>query len=276
MGLFVAYKSSSDAFVDANVQLAIASARLVSARVPRLLTRHRVAECIHCNQLRLGWCAACGANWQARAHCGAGRRRVQQVVQDVRPHSSASAYRNCTCARCACLHASPEDALHNHPETQRHSIRRGSVGGQHVAGVEGQAFSYVAAFGPIVTGRRRRRFRAALELTDGLSMGYLKESRRGVLGFMGLFRGADAEGTIPPAEAAARAGIFLAVNASSVELVDVERYCGEYVGARPLVLWNIELDTLRSDLGAPLRADAERRCCCVHSRVVHSAESEPY
>ena len=87
-------------------------------------------------------------------------------------------------------------------------------------------------------------------------MGYLKESRRGVLGFMGLFRAADAEGTLPPAEAAARAGIFLAVNASSVELVDVERYCGEHVGARPLVLWNIELDTLRSDLGAPLQTEA--------------------
>ena len=114
-----------------------------------------------------------------------------------------------------------------------------------------------AMLGPSVAGGRGRRFRGALELTDGLSMGYLKESRRGVLGFMGLFRAADAEGTIPPAEAAARADIFLAVNASSVELVDVERYCGEYVGARPLVLWNIELDTLRSDLGAPHRGREE-------------------
>lgn len=81
-------------------------------------------------------------------------------------------------------------------------------------------------------------------------MGYLKEGRRGVMSLMGLFRAADAEGAIPPAEAAARADIFLAVNASSVELVDVERYCTEWVGERPLVLWNFELDTLRSDLGA--------------------------
>ena len=94
------------------------------------------------------------------------------------------------------------------------------------------------------------RFRASLELTDGLSMGYLKEGRRGVMSLMGLFRAADAEGAIPPAEAATRADIFLAVNASSVELVDVERYCAEWVGERPLVLWNFELDTLRSDLGA--------------------------
>ena len=128
---------------------------------------------------------------------------------------------------------------------------RKSKGCHRVAVVEGRAFCDCAVVVPRVTGRHKRRFRGALELTDGLSMGYLKESRRGVLSFMGLFRAADAEGTIPPAEAAARADIFLAVNASSVELVDVERYCGEYVGARPLVLWNIELDTLRSDLGAP-------------------------
>ncbi|KAK9826777.1 hypothetical protein WJX81_008050 [Elliptochloris bilobata] len=97
--------------------------------------------------------------------------------------------------------------------------------------------------------RSYRMFRSSLELTDGLSMGYLKESRRGVLSLMGLFRAADAEGAIPPAETASRADIFLAVNASSVELVDVEHYCAEWVGERPLVLWNIELDTLRSDLG---------------------------
>ena len=124
--------------------------------------------------------------------------------------------------------------------------------------------------GPSVTRWQPRRFRAALELVDGLSMGYLKESRRGVLDFMGLFRAADAEGTIPPAEAAARADIFLAVNASSVELVDVERYCGECVRARPLVLWNIELDTLRSDLGArpgcAFGAAAGGRCTCAQCR----------
>lgn len=138
-------------------------------------------------------------------------------------------------------------------EIARHVCMRQAwdAGAWHVARVEGRPCSDEAAIGPGVTGRRLRRFRGALQLTDGLSMGYLKESRRGVLDFMGLFRAADAEGTIPPAEAAARADIFLAVNASSVELVDVERYCREYVGVRPLVLWNIELDTLRSDLGAP-------------------------
>ena len=98
--------------------------------------------------------------------------------------------------------------------------------------------------------RSARRFRASLELIDGVSMGYLKEGRRSVVSLMGLWRGESAEGAVPPAEAAARADVFLAINASSVELVDVERYCVECVRDRPLVLWNSELDTLRSDLGA--------------------------
>ena len=53
----------------------------------------------------------------------------------------------------------------------------------------------------------------------------------------------------------------------------MERYCGECVGARPLVLWNIELDTLRSDLGAPCGGLAHRlmlrggACACAAQGV---------
>ena len=52
-----------------------------------------------------------------------------------------------------------------------------------------------------------------------------------------------------PGEAAAKADMYICVNASTVELVDIEKYVAEYVGDKPIVLWNLELDTLRADLG---------------------------
>ncbi len=53
-------------------------------------------------------------------------------------------------------------------------------------------------------------------------------------------------------QGARKADIFIVVNASTIELPDVEKYIAETVKERPLVLWNLELDTLRADLGMHL------------------------
>ena len=44
----------------------------------------------------------------------------------------------------------------------------------------------------------------------------------------------------------------MAINASTIELADLESYVTEFVGERPVISWCMELDTLRADLGAHL------------------------
>lgn len=80
-------------------------------------------------------------------------------------------------------------------------------------------------------------------------MGHLKENSKGVFSGFNIF------GSVPDTDAetlslaARKADVFIVVNASTIELLDLERYIEETVGERPLVLWNLELDTLRADLG---------------------------
>ena len=79
-------------------------------------------------------------------------------------------------------------------------------------------------------------------------MGHLKEDSKGFLGTFSRLFGTDTV-VANPGEAAAKADVYIAVNASTVELVDIEKYVAEHVGDKPIVLWNLELDTLRADLG---------------------------
>ncbi|KAK9909885.1 hypothetical protein WJX75_008958 [Coccomyxa subellipsoidea] len=97
--------------------------------------------------------------------------------------------------------------------------------------------------------RSYKMFKGALDLADGVSMGHLKENSKGVFSGFNIF------GSVPDTDAetlslaARKADVFIVVNASTIELLDLERYIEETVGERPLVLWNLELDTLRADLG---------------------------
>ncbi|CAG9462028.1 unnamed protein product [Pedinophyceae sp. YPF-701] len=87
---------------------------------------------------------------------------------------------------------------------------------------------------------------------EGVTMGCLT-GREGVEG--GLTTGWAATlfkaGTQAPIEdaGAAAADVFLVINASTQELPAVERFADEVAKGRPVVLWNLELDTLRGDLG---------------------------
>lgn len=81
-------------------------------------------------------------------------------------------------------------------------------------------------------------------------MGYLLESKRGLFSNVQLFSGRQDQSPVPPSESAAAADIFMAINITSADLPPLERYVNEFVKGRALVLWNLELDTLRSDLGA--------------------------
>lgn len=81
-------------------------------------------------------------------------------------------------------------------------------------------------------------------------MGNLRESRKGAIeGMFGYLTKQDTTDIVTPGESAKRADLFIAVNASTVELTDIEKYIAETVGDKPLIIWNMELDTLRSDLG---------------------------
>ena len=94
------------------------------------------------------------------------------------------------------------------------------------------------------------RFKPSLDLSDGmLSMGYLTEGRKGFMGGLSKVFGNNENAVASPGEAASKADMYICVNASTVELVDIEKYVAEYVGDKPIVLWNLELDTLRADLG---------------------------
>ena len=78
-------------------------------------------------------------------------------------------------------------------------------------------------------------------------MGYLQESRKGFFQF--LVTDDKDTSVAPPSESAKKADLFIALNATSADLPALEQYAAGPAANKPLILWNLELDTLRSDLG---------------------------
>jgi len=90
----------------------------------------------------------------------------------------------------------------------------------------------------------------------GVSVGHLRESAPSRLASLaaafggggGSDGGSSSNGSAfgpPPVEA----DVYIVVNASTVELVDAENYSKSLPESSALVFWNLELDTLRADLG---------------------------
>ena len=85
-------------------------------------------------------------------------------------------------------------------------------------------------------------------MTENISIGHLLEDREPAIPLFSKFFNQFDESQ-DPAPLGKEADLYIALNASTVELVDLERYCNEKAGSKPLIAWNMELDTLRADLG---------------------------
>lgn len=90
-----------------------------------------------------------------------------------------------------------------------------------------------------------------MELIDGVSIGHLNEAKEG-FAQRGLSIASLMGGSAPPSKPDAdKADVFIIINATCVELPNVQQYidgsCSS--GSKAVAVWNMELDTLRGDLG---------------------------
>ncbi|GFR41032.1 hypothetical protein Agub_g1465, partial [Astrephomene gubernaculifera] len=102
--------------------------------------------------------------------------------------------------------------------------------------------------------RTYRIFKNNIQLAEGVTVGHLKEADP-PNPLAALFAGVGGGGAPSSREAGERADTYIFINATCVELLNLRAYVEKLPGGpesgRALVLWNMELDTLRGDLGLP-------------------------
>ncbi|GIL72985.1 hypothetical protein Vretifemale_3208, partial [Volvox reticuliferus] len=98
--------------------------------------------------------------------------------------------------------------------------------------------------------RTCRIFKNSIQLADGVTFGHLKEWNppNPLSALLG-------SGAPSSKEAGEQADTYIFINATCIELLNVRAYVEKMVGSegqhKVFILWNMELDTLRGDLGLP-------------------------
>jgi len=99
--------------------------------------------------------------------------------------------------------------------------------------------------------RTYKMFRPTLDALGGsVSLGHLKEIGGWSFSLEGMFSGYAPDSK----EAGQAADMYIIINATCVELLGVREYINKLApegSGKAVVLWNLELDTLRGDLGLP-------------------------
>ncbi len=91
------------------------------------------------------------------------------------------------------------------------------------------------------------RFKPSLDLLDGISFGHAKEFIGDPIGNLKslFYRAPDST------SAASAADVYIFTCITTIELPGVRAYIDANVGSKVALAWNLELDTLRADLGLP-------------------------
>lgn len=96
--------------------------------------------------------------------------------------------------------------------------------------------------------RTYKMIKPTLDIIEGVSLGHLNEAQSGLAAGFSI-ASLLGERAPPSKEQGDRAQVYIILNATCVELTNVRRYVESTGAGKATVLFNLELDTLRGDLG---------------------------